>query len=97
MSSTFASRSELVTDLVYVVLVSALLLSALVTVVKKPASLLSAVASFSQLFRVAGASPVTASSESSKSTVLLPLIIEILSATISLLLFKLRGMFCLLP
>ena len=38
-------------------LVSALLLSAVVTVVKKPESLFRAVASFSRLFRVVGASP----------------------------------------
>ena len=75
------------------VLVSALLLSAVVTVVKKPASSFGAFASFYRLLRVAGASPVTESSDWSRSMVLLPLRTETLFATISLLLFKLSGIF----
>ena len=71
----------------------ALLLRSVCTVVKKSESLFRAVASFSKLLRISGASPCTASIVSRTSMVLLPLRIQILFATMSLLLFKLSGIF----
>ena len=68
-----------------------LLSSAFVTVVKKPESLFRAVASFSRLLRVSGASPDKESIVSRTSMVRLPLRTEMLFATMSLLLLKLSG------